>query len=404
MHYRKPSLVLLAGFVALGGSVSLLKPAGAQGGLLQRIQERREERQQDNSQQGQPQQGQQQQMPPQQMGGQQGAPDISTVTLQTQMGPSGQQMVITPKGYVVPLPGSGVNGSSVQIYMAGGGIWYVDRNNQQVDLTAAVRQMQATMGQNQTPVQPPQYAPPPQQYSNSNSGSSQGNGAMTAAVAGGLGAMAGAAMTSAAYANSSWNNVPYGVPVRYGAAAPYYNQGGKPVYINNSTEYHTAAVAEQQNWYKQQQVAQGAAWKSWQQPVANPFVAEGGAAAAYGAEQGQQAARYGAAAGATADYRGHQEGQQAAQYGAAAGATADYRGHEQGQQDARAGAAAGATADYRGHEQGQQDARFGAAAGASADRRGGEAGEAAGRFGAAGGARAAGAEGRFAGARGGRHR
>lgn len=386
MHYEKPGMVLVAGVLALGGSYTLSLAANAQGGILDRIQERREAREQSrdqsqNQQQGQqqgqqqyPPQGQPQYAPQSQMPQQQ--PEISMVTLQTQMGPNGQQMVITPKGYTVPLPGTGVNGPAVQIYMGStGGYWYVDKNNQQVDLTPAVQQMQARMAQAQTqpPVQPPQYAPVPQEYSNQGSSSNSGSGAMTAAVAGGLGAMTGA-MAGAAISNSanSWNTIPYGTAVRYGAAAtPYYNQGGKPVYINNSSTvnaYHANNIQQQQNWYKAQQTAQGANWKAWQQPTTNPFVSSGAGMAAYGAEQGQQAKEDGVAAGAAADRYGHNQGEQAARYGAAAGATADHYGHEQGQNAAKYGAAAGAHADNVGHEDGQQAARFGAARGADGAR------------------------------------
>jgi len=423
MHYEKPGLALFAGVIALSSSCALSLSAAAQGGLLDRIQERREAREQSRdqsqgtqqnqpqySQQGQPQYQQQSQPQGQMQQGQMpaGRPEISMVTLQTQMGPSGQQMVVTPKGYVVPLPGVGVNGQAVQVYMAStGGYWYVDKNNQQVDLTPAVQQMQATMAQaqSQPPVQPPQYAPVPQEYSNSGSNSNSGSGgaAMTAAVAGGLGAMAGAAISNS---TNSWNTIPYGTAVRYGAAAsPYYNQGGKPVYINNSNTvnaYHANNIEQQQNWYKQQQVAQGATWKAWQQPTTNPFVNSGSGTgmAAYGVEQGQQAEKNGAAVGAAADRYGHNQGQQDARYGAAAGATADRYGQQQGQDAARYGAAAGARADNQGHEQGQQDARFGAAAGAHADNQGREQGQQSARFGAAAGARGDGGDRRSGGARG----
>lgn len=47
---------------------------------------------------------------------------VSAVTLQVVPGPQGQS-VLTPRGMVVPLPGAGVNGNAVQIFLgAQGGI------------------------------------------------------------------------------------------------------------------------------------------------------------------------------------------------------------------------------------------------------------------------------------------
>ncbi len=342
--------VLTAFSISIGASVFLAQASPAQ--LLQRLQERREAMQvkeQQNQNQGQPASAAPQ--------AQSNSSDVSMVTLQVQHGASGQQMVVTPKGMVVPLPGPGVSGKVVHIYIgAGGGYWYVDRNNKQVDLTAAVQTLQSGPAPQQM-ASVPQYAPPPQGYAQTASGA----GAVTTAAAAGLGAMAGSAMAS------TWDTVPYGAPIRYGVGAvPYYNHNGSPVYINASTNTaayanvnstHVAAINEQQNWYAQQQVAKGANWRTWQQPTANPFVntayhqpdaAYGAAAAHYGVEQGQQDARYGAAAGATAAHYGAEQGQQDARRGAAAGATAAHYGSEQGQEEARRGAAAGATAARNG--------------------------------------------------------
>jgi hypothetical protein len=284
--------------------------------------------QQNSNQQSNP---SQQQMPAQQNGGQQmsGAADISVVTLETRPGPEGSQMVVTPKGMVVPLPGQGVNSNAVQVYIGGqGGYWYVDKNGQQVDLTPAVNAFQRMNGGGQQPGNMPQqvnnvpqYEPQPQVVNNYNapqqSGSS-GMGAMGTATAAGLGAMAGSAMGSAMYNN----NVPYGTPIHYGAnAMPYYNQGGKPVYVNNSksvdvnqvnanqvnsmhanqvnanqvndmhanqvnanqvndmhanqaNDMHANSMQQQQDWYKKQQSAQSSQWKNWQKQgsSSNPFV------------------------------------------------------------------------------------------------------------------------------------
>lgn len=233
-----------------------------------------------------------------------GASNVSAVTLQTMPGQNGQQMVVTPRGLVVPLPGDGVNSNQVQIYMGSqGGYWYVDKNNQNVDLTQAVQRLQARISQSsyQNAPQVPQYAPSPyyqeqqaqqpvtvNNYENQSSGSSGGSGAGTAAVAG-LGAMAGAALGSA-----MWGGVPYGTPYYYGSGGHpyYYGSNGKPVYVNNSS--HTANVSgntvgntntanvahvnqmqNQQKWYDNQRQQNPDQYKQWQNQRSNgsnPFV------------------------------------------------------------------------------------------------------------------------------------
>jgi len=253
---------------------------------------------------GQPMPGQMGYPPQQQLGGQAstGGYDVSEVTLQTQPGPGGSQMVVTPRGMVVPLPGQGVNSNVVQVYMGGqGGFWYIDKNGQQVDLTPAVHAFQQ-MGTQAQQSAVPQYAPQPQVVNNYNApqqqggGSGSGAGALGTAAAAGMGAMAGSAIANSMYQNQ----VPYGTPIHYGAGAvPYYNQGGKPVYINasnNTAEFnqinnqHMTAMQQQQDWYKAQQVAQSSNWKNWQQTAAtNPFVNS-----AY--QSGSQVSPYAAAA------------------------------------------------------------------------------------------------------------
>ncbi|CAN5203025.1 hypothetical protein BH11CYA1_BH11CYA1_32320 [soil metagenome] len=158
-------------------------------------------------------------------------PQVSVVTLQTVQNSDGSQSVITPKGDLARLPGPGVNGNTAQIYMgAQGGFWYTDRNGQTVNLSDAVKQLQARRASTQAAVQVPQYAPQPyypqQQQQQEHQSTSSGNGAMAAvgtAAAAGLGAMAGAAMTNSYY------NAPYGTPMHYGA-------NGNPYYYNNGNE------------------------------------------------------------------------------------------------------------------------------------------------------------------------
>src|SRR5947207_7021247 len=84
----------------------------------------------------------------------QGQPNVSVVNLQVQPG-NGGQMVVTPRGLLVPLPGAGVNGNILQLYMgSGGGFWYTDRNGQNVDLTSYVQQVRTQTDQMQKATPP----------------------------------------------------------------------------------------------------------------------------------------------------------------------------------------------------------------------------------------------------------
>jgi hypothetical protein len=154
-------------------------------------------------------------------------PNISMVTLRVQQSSNGSQSVITPKGLLVALPGPGVNGSALDLYMgANGGYWYVDKHGQTQDITSYVQQIRAQSAQMQTTT-PPQYAPAP--YPTTNESSSSGLGtAATAATAAGVGALVGAGM-------AHYNNVPYGTPMYYGSNGnPYYrNVEGKDVFVND---------------------------------------------------------------------------------------------------------------------------------------------------------------------------
>lgn len=202
-------------------------------------------------------------------------PNVSVVNLTVQQGQNGQQLVLTPRGYLVPLPGAGVNSNVVQIYMGStGGYWYTDRSGQTVDLTAYVQQLRAKMGQAQAQQSaPPQYAPyayapqAPVQYTqqttnNNNSGS---NGAVAAAAIG-AGAMIGTSIANAAY----YNNVPYGTPMYYGAnGRPYYNdENGKNVFVNDDgqVKWNNVYAANQiQNNRQEQQLQQANAYRQNEQ-------------------------------------------------------------------------------------------------------------------------------------------
>jgi hypothetical protein len=225
----------------------------------------------------------------------QGAPTVSMVTLQTEPGQNGQQMVVTPKGKVVPLPGAGVDNNVVQIYIGSqGGYWYVDKNGRNVDLTSAVQYMQQRMQSQQMP----QYAPYPQQQQpvtvnnyeqsgSSNSGSSSSG--LGTAVAAGLGAATGAAVTNSLMQPSYYHGVPYGMPVYYGAHNnPYYvGKGGNNVYVNNSNEvnrnvnanvsqsnYQANVLKQQNDWYNNEAKKNTNTYQNFQKSASgeNPFV------------------------------------------------------------------------------------------------------------------------------------
>lgn len=249
---------------------------------------------------------------------QNGNPEISAVTLQVVPGPNGgPQSVITPRGMVVPLPGPGVNSNSVQIFMGSqGGYWYVDRNGQNVDLTAAVerfRQMSGQTGVMAAQTQIPQYAaaPPvniyneqaPSNTSSSGGGSGVGSTLVTATAAG-LGAMAGSAMTNSYYNNGYYHGVPYGTPLYYPSGGnPYYrgaggntvnvdrtyNGGNNTANINNGdiSREHANTFQKQQEWYANQQRQNPSQFQNWQKSAGgdNPFVSRN-AGQANAAEQG----------------------------------------------------------------------------------------------------------------------
>lgn len=213
---------------------------------------------------------------------QQGAPQVSVVTLQVVPGPNGSQRVVTPRGFLAPLPGGGVSGNTVQIYMgASGGYWYVDQSGQNVDLTPYVQRMMASQQQaSNVPQSAPVASSAPQETSSSGSGS----GLKTAAMAG-VGAMAGTALVNSLY----YNNVPYGTPMYYGSGGrPYYYNSGRPVYVDgdvnlspNQKAYlynqHQVKLQQQQQWYQTHQQNKTDAYQSWQQnqtqkQAQNPFV------------------------------------------------------------------------------------------------------------------------------------
>lgn len=280
------------------------------------------------------------------------APTVSTVTLQVVPGPQGSQCVITPKGMTVPLPGAGVNSNVVLVYMGSqGGYWYVDKNGQTVDLTAAVQQLQGSAMRSQ---QVPQYAPAPYY------GSSSGSSGLATAAAAGLGAMTGAAIAGSSY----YNNVPYGTPVYYPRGGnPYYvNASGNNVNVEHSTtvnntanvsntaynDVHANNLQKQQDWYANQHRQQTDQFKAWQQNAGNnPFVNEqaGGAfrrGQAAGADDG--AGRFGRRRG------GDDQGGDGGRFGRRRGDGGD-QGGLQGLQNGRSDQQGGRFGRRRGGDQ-----------------------------------------------------
>lgn len=321
-------------------------------------------------------------------------PSVSVVSLQTQPGPNGSQMVVTPRGMVVPLPGAGSGTSSVQIYMGSqGGYWYVDKTGQTVDLTQGVAALQARVSQNAYSGQMPQYAPDPyatqqppvtvNNYTNqTESGSSNSGGSGTGtAVAAGLAGVAG--MATGMAMGSMWNNVPYGTPYYYGAGGHpyYYGNGGKPVYVNNSnknvnvntaytntTNVHANNLQQQQDWYNKQ-VAQNPNRYQNAQAQQNPFVRQdaGFAHNPTGAQMPANAQAGGFGGARQADGGGFA--------GARQGDGGGFAGARQGDGGGFAGARQGDGGGFAGARQGDGGGRFG----------GGREGGGGGRFGGGGG-------------------
>jgi len=224
----------------------------------------------------------------------QGQPSVQSVSLAVQQSANGSQSVITPRGYLVPLPGPGVNSSVVSIYMGNnGGFWYTDRHGQNVDITSYVQEIRAKYGQMQQAT-PPQYAPvavqpqyvaagmPPQEYAappqystsaappqyaqqqQQTSSSSAGTG--LAAAAGAMaGSMAGAAMANTGY----YHNVPYGTPMYYGNnGRPAYNDDrGHQVFVNDDGDVKWNNVYAANNIQKanqEQKISQAQAYNQHQ--------------------------------------------------------------------------------------------------------------------------------------------
>lgn len=220
---------------------------------------------------------------------------VSMVTLRT-VTANAQQMVVLPSGQQVPLPGPGVDGSYVNVYIGNqGGYWYVDRTGQNYDLTPYVSQMHVSAGQASA--------------TNSNSGtssdstrnSSSGASAGETALAAGAGAALGAGATNA-YDEYQRNQrieqaesaIPYGYAVTSSGGRAYYTSPtGSSVYINssnsgNADSGHASDLQKQEQWYKEQQGKNPELVRSWKSQGGshNPFVARHASGAGAGGGHG----------------------------------------------------------------------------------------------------------------------
>lgn len=89
---------------------------------------------------------------------------VASITLRVLKSGNGQQFAVTPRGENVLLPGAGVRGDDVHVFMgSNGGYWYVDKNGNQVDLhdaAAHVAAMRAASGANVNGAYPQPVLPP----------------------------------------------------------------------------------------------------------------------------------------------------------------------------------------------------------------------------------------------------
>lgn len=178
------------------------------------------------------------------------AQNATMTRFQVLNGGNGQQYYLTNNKQAIVLPGAGVNDNAVTVYTApDGSQWYVDRTGTQQSLPPAQAnpaytnnnmasgpygQSDWNTGSNYYAQQ--QYAAPPvapsvqNNYYQNNEGSGSsggGSGLATAAtaLASGIGAAAGAALSS----------VPWGTPVYWGGGSPwYYGAGGSATYVNRN--------------------------------------------------------------------------------------------------------------------------------------------------------------------------
>lgn len=165
------------------------------------------------------------------------APNQTTMMIyRVVTGGNGQQYVVTQSGMQLPLPPPGVDprAQELSVYRdPQGNFWYYDRYGAPVKVTAG--QIQWKISQLLGAAQ----QQPVQQTTNVYQSPSSGSSAVATGVAAATGAAVGG-LVAGAVNDNCYYGVPYGVPVyRAGGRAYYYNNLGKPVYINNSTHTNT---------------------------------------------------------------------------------------------------------------------------------------------------------------------
>ncbi len=191
---------------------------------------------------------------------------VSMTLYHVMVGGSGQQVILTPNGQAIPLPGAGVQGHRVAVYHGThGGTWYVDNTGKQVEIPGfypginggAGYGYQATGsyyggpygGGGDTYASDSNYQTAYAQQPNP----PQATATATASTAGGL---IGSALGSAVSELAGGGGVPYGAPVYYGGGGGsyYYGGGGRHVVVNNNSvdSTHYNEWHNQQNWYHDQ--------------------------------------------------------------------------------------------------------------------------------------------------------
>lgn len=192
----------------------------------------------------------------------QGAPDGMAMTLLPVIHEHSHEFIITPRGYKVQIPGTGLarNASQVAVYQdPQQNFWYINKRGEPTQVPPNVMQsvyaqVQAQMngsvpgapaGSSQAPVQQTTIVQQP---------STTGAGA--AALGAFAGAATGAALTNPApYYNHPYYGVPYGKPVYHGGVNNsgnsyyYYNNGQKQyVNANNNNQKVFSEFNKQGNW------------------------------------------------------------------------------------------------------------------------------------------------------------
>ena len=190
----------------------------------------------------------------------------ATMTMfQVLSGENGQQYYMTNNKQAVMLPGAGVTTAGVCVYTApDGSQWYVDRTGTQQSLPSSSGSgAMVNNGANNMAAGPygssdwetgsnyyqqQQYAAPPvappvqnnyYQNNNSNNSGGGGGGGLLSAVGAGLGAAAGAALST----------VPWGTPVYWGGGNPWYRgAGGGATYVSHTSNSFNEWNHQNNNW------------------------------------------------------------------------------------------------------------------------------------------------------------